>query len=134
MTSLEQTLNELESFFRHNESQLVLVSYATTHEVRLQLLDIDEYRAGSLVCEEVITLCISTRWQEFNLLTVYRRHNLPPAFSYMRERLTDDLLLLVLNPVEDEDEPSLLPMIDGHRLAYIICKSAHYEEEQNPGR
>jgi hypothetical protein len=125
MTSSDGELSELHDFFRRNDAQLELVSYTREHEARLQLLDVDGYKIGTLVCEDVEALCISTRGQEFEALSVYRRQDLPPTLSYMRERFTDDLILLVLKPIDDEDYPAFLPLIDSHRLAYIICGAAH---------
>ncbi len=131
MTPAARDARSLEEFFRLNEPEVVLISYAS-HHASFQLLDIDEYRIGFMVCEEVAAMCMPTRWQSFDHLSIHRKGDLPEQFSWLSSFI-GDYLLLVLRPTEDEDDP-LLPLLGDRRLAYVICKSVKYVQEPYPGR
>jgi hypothetical protein len=126
--------DSLQAVFHRYEPAIVLQSYSRDHAARLQLLDVDEYRVGTMVCDEVIALCIPTRFQSFSSLSIYSDPGgMPGEFSWLSG--LKGFLLIVMEPLcEDEDYEPLLPVIGAQRLAYIICRSAHYESEQNPGR
>lgn len=135
MTPLELQLVE---FFRLNEPQVVLASYSSNHTATLQFLDCDDYRIGTLVCEVVFLLCITTQVLEYGRVSICRKGGLPEGFAWLEHLFTSEDLLIVMYPLEeeddDDDEQPLLPAIGGRAVAYIVCKSAHYEKETNPGR
>jgi hypothetical protein len=128
--SIAQGHASLEEIFRWKEPELSLLSYVD-NVATMQLTDWDGNNFGKLVCNEVIVLCIPTRFQEFNHLSTHGRDDLPPQFSWLIDFFLDDMILVIMQPLDEDNEGSLLPNIGGRRMAFIVCKSIHYEKQQS---
>src|SRR5688500_8343934 len=112
--------NELRQVFLANDPEVVLISYLGDHEACLQLMDCDGYRVGKMICKEIYTICLTTRWDSYSEINFYTVKDLPPNLLRFQETFPEDFILITLKPTK-LDEPIPLPIVDGNPLGYIIC-------------
>ena len=123
------------SLFRDNEPEMILVSYSENHTGVFQLADCDGYRLGKIICEEIFLLCITTQWESYAEIEVVPVNELTGTFIWLKEIAPEDYLLVLLTPtLNEEDDPSALPMIGDSQRGYILCKAISFEEEKVSGR
>src|SRR6185369_17331291 len=113
--------NELIEVFLANDPEVVLISYSEDHEACFQLMDCDGYHLGKMVCKEVYTVCLTTRWDSYSEINFYTVKDLPPNLRRFQETIPDEYIIVTLNPTK-LDEPGPLPVIGNNPLGYIIFK------------
>jgi hypothetical protein len=122
-------MKEIEKLFISSEPELELIRFQN-FTATFQLCDIDGYRIGKLVFEEVLSMCIS--WQSYDKISILNANEV--SKTGMLKIIPDEYVLIVFNPVKNGFEEELLPNCNGNLVAFIVCKVFRFEEETNAGR
>jgi hypothetical protein len=126
-------ITELMRLFADNEPELVLQSYEDSQAI-FRLLDCDGYRLGTMVCKEVQSLCVTTRWERYRVIGVFSVADAPEEFRWLASAAPSDVMIVRLEPLDDSLDESQLPRIGEKRCGYITCETVLYQEELDPGR
>jgi hypothetical protein len=113
------------------EPELILVSYSNTHEAHFQLLDCDGYAVGKLICVGVRMMCLSSQGESYDKVDEFFCHELPADFFWLSKEEMEGKTLFVFRPLKEYVDMSLLPIINGERVGYIVCESITYEVDQS---
>ncbi|WP_143043237.1 hypothetical protein [Myxococcus virescens] len=118
---------QLRDAFHRQEPELVLTGYVADVAI-FDMLDCDGYRVGAMRCLGVYVLCVTTRLESYGLLECYPRENLPDGLGWMKEGMPAGSSVFLFGLAdEDSSSESVLPMVDGHRLAYVVCESVEFQ-------
>jgi len=118
---------QLQDAFHRQEPELVLAEY-NSNDATFNLLDCDGYLVGLMRCLGVRALCVTTGSESYGWIDCYARANLPDDLAWLAEGIPEGFSVLLLGLAdEDSSSESVLPVIGGRRLAYIVCQSVEYQ-------
>ncbi|MBV8859488.1 MAG: hypothetical protein JOZ02_21330 [Acidobacteria bacterium] len=109
------------------EPELLLISYDDAHRATFRLRDCDGYDLGTLVCLGVRLMCLATQRESFDRLDVFPGSELPAGFSWLSREGMEEAKLFVFTAIGDYEDLSLLPVIDGRRVGYLVCDSLEFQ-------
>jgi len=120
----------IRAVFIKNSPNIELLEYNSDMAV-FQLSDCDCYKIGILLCERVEAICLTTREELYKNIEFFDIRNPPTGYEFLSESLSEGTLLVVFTSylMEEEPDESLLPLFNGSRQGYIVCKSISYKEE-----
>lgn len=132
---MDEAAEIVKKLFWKSEPELVIDGTIEENgSIVLRLLDCDGYRLGQLVLVGVEALCIAIRRVPYSGFNVFSGPEIYRQAPWLTGIELDESLLILLTPSADCDtEDLLLPMLEGVRRGYVVCKNFLFEKVV-PGR